>query len=141
MIITCVVCLGGCASYQPCPTQIVNSNLPDHACRLDGCTLAPDFNFPACCDAHDIEYWQGGSAAERLAADHNFRQCIVESGHKRLASVYYLGVRLGGVSWLPTPWRWGFGWDFPHAGARTGDNDETEAKGLSPQNPFAHNGR
>lgn len=28
-----------------------------------------------------------------------------------MASVFYSGVRMGGTPWLPTPWRWGYGWD------------------------------
>jgi hypothetical protein len=32
-----------------------------------------------------------------------------------IGSLFYAGVRLGGAPWLPTPWRWGYGWeDWPH---------------------------
>ena len=65
-IIVCVVWLGGCAAHRPCPASpIPDSTVADHACRIDGCTLAPDFNFAACCDAHDVAYWQGGNADQR----------------------------------------------------------------------------
>lgn len=28
-----------------------------------------------------------------------------------MGSIMYLGIRIGGSPWLPTPWRWGYGWD------------------------------
>ena len=37
------------------------------------------------------------------------RDCVRGKGHKYLAPLMYLAVRVGGVSWLPTPFRWGFG--------------------------------
>jgi hypothetical protein len=44
--------------------------------------------------------------------DRQFRQCIAERDHSILSQVYYVGVRLGGTPYLPTPWRWGFGWEY-----------------------------
>ena len=26
----------------------------------------------------------------------------------------YIGVRIGGPPWYPVPFRWGYGWDWPH---------------------------
>ncbi len=94
---------------------------------MDGCTLAPDFNFAACCDAHDVVYWQGGNTEDRLKADRSFRQCIADGGRTALASVYYRGVRFGGVGWLPTPWRWGFGWNFPRTAPSVSDACDVES--------------
>ena len=31
----------------------------------------------------------------------------------------FLGVRFGGVHWLPTHWRWGFGHDYPAGHVRS----------------------
>jgi hypothetical protein len=28
-----------------------------------------------------------------------------------MSSLFYAAVRVGGTPWLPTPWRWGYGWD------------------------------
>lgn len=78
----------------------------------DGCTLAPDLNFRHCCDVHDEAYWRGGTEEDRERADRAFRQCIHDAGHPILDQVYYIGVRIGGVPWLPTHWRWGFGWPY-----------------------------
>jgi len=91
-------------------------NLPDpppRACHVDGCSLAPDFDFTLCCDRHDVRYWPGGSKDERRHADLEFRQCVEAADHPLLAGIYYYGVRIGGSPYLPTPWRWGFGWDYP----------------------------
>lgn len=75
----------------------------------DGCTLWPDGDYRSCCDAHDRDYYRGGTGAERKASDKRLRDCVRTKGHKYISPVMYLGVRLGGVSWLPTPFRWGFG--------------------------------
>jgi hypothetical protein len=80
----------------------------------DGCSCVPDINDTvfACCDAHDEAYWRGGTKQQRKDADIAFRQCVSAAGHSVVAGVYYYGVRMGGVPWLPTPFRWGFGWPY-----------------------------
>lgn len=64
------------------------------------------------CVLHDRAYWRGGSAADRLAADRNFHDSIAMFGYPIIAFIYYHSVRLGGVPWLPTSWRWGYGRPF-----------------------------
>lgn len=86
----------------------------------DGCSLSPDVNFRCCCVTHDLAYWKGGSRLERYRADEDLRRCIAGYGHEFLSYLYFYGVRIGGVPWLPTPWRWGFGRPFP-AGYDEGD--------------------
>ncbi|HBT84144.1 MAG TPA: hypothetical protein DEB35_12385, partial [Desulfuromonas sp.] len=58
----------------------------------DGCSLFPDGTLAErtrwcdCCLTHDIAYWQGGSAAEREAADAALRACVREkTGDANLA--------------------------------------------------------
>ena len=34
--------------------------------------------------------------------------CVAERGYPVWGMAMYLGVRVGGVPRLPTPWRWGF---------------------------------
>jgi hypothetical protein len=41
---------------------------------------------------------------------------VADLGHPCLARLMYLGVRVGAPAWVPLPWRWGFGWDFPYDG-------------------------
>ena len=122
--------LGGCTSTAECDSELVKTvagpNVPPRACRVDGCTLVPDFNFSRCCDNHDIRYWAGGSASDRKAADIKFRNCIRRADHRILAEIYYYGVRVAGTPYLPTPWRWGFGWDFPYGYGDGSEKQQTE---------------
>lgn len=71
--------------------------------------MFPDGDYGECCIAHDRDYFVGGTKAERKASDKRLRDCVRAKGHKYIAPLMYLGVRIGGVSFLPTPFRWGFG--------------------------------
>ncbi len=75
----------------------------------DGCTMFPDGDYRDCCQAHDRDYYRGGTKAERKASDKRLEQCVRDKGHKFLSKMIYFGVRIGGVPWLPTSFRWGFG--------------------------------
>lgn len=80
--------------------------------KSDGCSLFPDGKYRDCCVAHDLAYFNGGSWTMRWRADKKLFKCVAAKkgfGHKILAPVIWLGVRLGGVHFLPTPFRWGFG--------------------------------
>lgn len=70
-----------------------------------------------------MDYWCGGSLLDRLRSDLALARCV---GHGPLGGLMFLGVRLGGSFWLPTPWRWGFGYPYPRGtsfcgGARKGE--------------------
>lgn len=80
--------------------------------KSDGCSLFPDGDYRHCCIAHDLTYFAGGSRSERLTADNKLYKCVASQKgwwHKLVAPVMWAGVRIGGVSFLPTPFRWGFG--------------------------------
>lgn len=94
--------------------QLQEAHIPPDF-KSDGCSLFPDGNYRECCVAHDKRYFIGGSFRERKAADKELYRCVRAKGNgKFLASMIYLGVRVGGVSFIPTPFRWGFGNKFPH---------------------------
>jgi hypothetical protein len=85
----------------------------------DGCSLFPDralvgtADWCACCLAHDLAYWRGGTTGQRLAADQKFQACVsATTGDEALAATMFAGVRLGGGPEVDTPFRWGYGW--PH---------------------------
>ena len=85
----------------------------------DGCSLFPDNSlinaddWCRCCLDHDIAYWRGGTAAERLAADKALRACVLEAtGDANLAEAMYLGVRMGGSPYFKNWYRWGYGWSY-----------------------------
>jgi hypothetical protein len=90
--------------------------LPSRSFKSDGCTFWPDDDWLECCIYHDVSYWIGGSRQERLIADLELKKCASKKGHPVIAQIMYWGVRLGGVWWLPTRFRWGFGWDYPQSG-------------------------
>lgn len=78
----------------------------------DGCSWTPDYNIASCCNDHDRAYRHGGSREQRKRADQKFRQCIRDKDHSILDDVYYIGVRMNAVPWLPTSFRWGFGYPY-----------------------------
>jgi hypothetical protein len=79
----------------------------------DQCTLFPDGEWGGCCVEHDRAYWRGGTRQQRREADIELMRCVAARGHPWIAMVMYAGVRMGGTPWLPTAWRWGFGYKFP----------------------------
>ena len=85
----------------------------------DGCSRFPDRSMISnhdwchCCVVHDLAYWRGGSAKERLVADESLRECVERStANPALADVMYAGVRAGGGPYFFTSYRWGYGWPF-----------------------------
>jgi len=87
--------------------------------RSDGCSLFPDRNelsredWCECCFEHDLIYWRGGTEQERLQADSELRECVLEkTGNSRLADLMFDGVRLGGSPYFYNWYRWGYGWSY-----------------------------
>ncbi len=85
----------------------------------DGCSAFPDGTLEQktlwldCCTAHDKAYWQGGSYLQRLQADQALQSCVAQTGQTEIAQLMLAGVRVGGTPYLPTSFRWGYGWNFP----------------------------
>jgi len=85
----------------------------------DGCSVFPDGTFAqkelwlSCCTAHDYAYWQGGTYEQRLTADKQLQQCVANVGESQIAYLMLTGVRVGGNPYLPTSFRWGYGWSYP----------------------------
>lgn len=92
---------------------------PPRSFVFDGCTLFPDnvfgSSFRQACLQHDIAYWYGGSAAERLAADRSLRTQVAAAGAWGTVLQYpmYWSVRVFGASVLlrPINANWGFGYN------------------------------
>jgi hypothetical protein len=85
----------------------------------DGCSLFFDrspfgkADWCHCCVAHDLAYWRGGSEEARLNADKELSACVLKAtGSDVLANSMYAGVRMVGTPYMPTSFRWGFGWPF-----------------------------
>ncbi|MEE9343341.1 MAG: FAD-binding oxidoreductase [Gammaproteobacteria bacterium] len=85
----------------------------------DGCSAFPDGPpdqgelWLSCCINHDRSYWLGGTYDERQAADIALKDCVAALGKPDIASLMLSGVRVGGTPWLPTTFRWGYGWPWP----------------------------
>jgi hypothetical protein len=86
--------------------------------RSDGCSAFPDGTLKqkerwrSCCVVHDLSYWMGGSSDERIAADLALRECVYQVGEPAIAELMLAGVRVGGTPWLPTRFRWAYGWPW-----------------------------
>ncbi len=96
----------------------------DKPFHSDGCSVVPDYDQQECCVRHDWLYWQGGGIKDRWRADREFYRCVKKTKKKGLflAPFRWLGVRVGGVGFLPfVKWRWGYGWKYPRSKAPQGD--------------------
>jgi hypothetical protein len=105
-----VFSVGVFAQNSPIPTNETQTMPADF--KSDNCSLFPDCDYGDCCVSHDKAYYFGGSWKERWRADKKLYKCVAAKKgfhHKIIAPVMWIGVRAFGVSWLPTPFRWGFG--------------------------------
>jgi hypothetical protein len=99
------------SAFAQTDSKAVNKKLPADF-KSDGCSLFFDGDYRDCCVEHDKAYFFGGSSKERWQADKKLYKCVAAKKgfhHKIIAPIMWLGIRIGGVSWLPTPFRWGFG--------------------------------
>ena len=84
----------------------------------DGCSAFPDGTpaqeqlWRSCCIGHDFAYWQGGSYEQRRQADEELGACVTGIGEPTIAAMMLAGVRVGGTPYLPTRFRWGYGWPY-----------------------------
>ncbi len=105
----------------------------------DGCSAFPNGTIQhkqlwlACCTAHDRAYWQGGSYDERLAADNALKHCVAQVGEKQVADIMLAGVRVGGTPYLPTRFRWGYGWPFPRGYKALTEDEKQQIRQLEMQ--------
>jgi hypothetical protein len=113
----------------------------------DGCSAFPDGTFSQeklwlkCCQQHDFEYWQGGTLEQRLISDKGLKHCVAQVGEPTIAALMLAGVRVGGTPYLPTSFRWGYGWSYPRLyGALSVEELEQVAK-LSAHLEFIPNGQ
>ena len=90
-------------------------DLPPKAFMTDSCTLFPDsigsYDWGEVCLKHDMAYWAGGTKEERMKADEKFKEEI-NSLIPKLGDAMWLGVKIGGGPYIPTWWRWGYGWPY-----------------------------
>ncbi len=103
----------------------------------DGCSLFPDrsligkSDWCSCCLVHDLAYWRGGTAEERLKADADLKRCVLAASNcAELADFMFAGVRVGGGPYFFTPYHWGYGWPFGRLYAPLSMVEEAQAMSL-----------
>jgi hypothetical protein len=104
----------------------------------DGCSIFPDGTLEhknlwlACCTAHDYAYWQGGTAKQKQDADNALKQCVAKVGQPEIAELMLAGVKVGGNPYLPTPFRWGYGWPYPQEYKALTDEQKQQVEAADP---------
>jgi len=100
----------------------------------DGCSAFPDGTYMQnrlwlqCCKAHDFAYWQGGTYRQRLDADKELKQCVAKVGEPEIALLMLAGVRVGGTPFLPTSFRWSYGWPYPRFYGELSDEEKKQIR-------------
>jgi hypothetical protein len=97
---------------QRCAQDSQGAPAPPHKFTTDGCSAYRDAHWRGCCIKHDVAYWCG--ARPRLEADGRFRACVRGESSAANAMLMYIGVRIGGGRFVPFPWRFGYGYPWPH---------------------------
>jgi len=110
LILCCVT--ASCKAIQPSDLDAFQSD----ACSLsfEGTWSEPNL-WCHCCVQHDLAYWQGGTALERLSADQKMAECVKKIGATNISKVMYAAVRMGGSPYFPMWYRWGYGWSYGRA--------------------------
>ena len=111
-IIVCgLLTLFAICSFAQSKTIFTDQGVPANFVS-DGCSQFPDGDYTECCVEHDKAYFAGGSWTQRWRADKKLYKCVAAKKgfeYKLIAPVMWAGVRVFGVSFLPTSFRWGFG--------------------------------
>jgi len=68
-----------------------------------------------CCVVHDFAYWKGGGWDKKYRADKKLMKCVWKKGHPFWGVTMFIAVFVYGAKWLPTSFRWGYGWKYPYA--------------------------
>lgn len=104
----------------------------------DGCSAFPDGTYTqknlwlTCCEKHDFDYWKGGTYEQRLMSDRELKMCVAKTGEPQIAALMMAGVRVGGTPYLPTNFRWGYGWSYPKFYGRLTVKELQQVEALTP---------
>jgi len=102
--------------------------------KSDGCSSFPNGTISQkslwlkCCVDHDKAYWAGGTYEKRKKADAELMACVKNVGEPEIAQLMLAGVRVGGTPYLPTTFRWGYGWPYPRGYKRLTEEEKAEVE-------------
>jgi hypothetical protein len=105
--------------------------------KSDGCSSFPNGTLEqkelwlSCCQKHDFDYWKGGTYKERLDSDKALESCVSKVGEPEIALLMLAGVRVGGTPFLPTNFRWGYGWPYPRFYGELSPSEIEQVKNLT----------
>ncbi len=68
----------------------------------------------------------------RLEADNQLQACVTNMGQPKVANLMKVGVRIGGSAYLPTSFRWGYGWPYPSAYREHAEEELLQINALKP---------
>ena len=88
-----------------------NTNSKLNEFTTDWCSMFPDLDWRDCCVEHDKIYWIWWESKKRLKADINLKNCVINKNHKIIWNLMYIWVRIWWIPYLPTSWRWWYGWE------------------------------
>lgn len=100
----------------------------------DECSKWPEGNildkdlWKECCYEHDLAYWLGGTRKERRKADEDLMKCVAKEGDPLNGALMWVGTRVGGRPYYPTPFRWGYGWSHERAYSPLNEKEIDSAK-------------
>jgi hypothetical protein len=103
----------------------------------DGCSVFPDGTIEqnelwlSCCHQHDYDYWKGGTYQARLESDTALESCVAAVGEPEIALLMLVGIRVGGTPFLPTKFRWGYGWSYPRFYRELTESELKQVKNLT----------
>lgn len=89
-----------------CEARGFPQGIPDLPFLTDGCSMWLDGTWQQCCVEHDMDYWCGGSEADRWESDRELAQCVGGT----MGKLMRFGVVVGGR--IPAP---RFGWGYGHS--------------------------
>ncbi len=105
----------------------------------DGCSAFPNGTLKqkelwlSCCYDHDYDYWKGGTYDQRVASDKALESCVAAVGEPEIALLMLAGVRVGGTPYLPTRFRWGYGWPYPRFYGKLSETELKQVEELTKQ--------
>ena len=70
---------------------------------------------------------------QRVEADEALMNCVSDLGEQAIGIIMLLGVRIGGTPFIPTDFRWGYGWPYPRSYGELNNEEKSLIRQMLPQ--------